>query len=99
MYEKVKAGGAAVLSCPAYFTEAQREAMAVAGEDAGIVVLDTIEEPVVSCQQHQLSYGTYLPIIYAIMFRIMIRCCNAVRIDEHSIYVYFFISRMEYFLA
>lgn len=45
--EQVRAGGSAVLSCPAYFGEEQREAMAVAGEKAGIVVLDTIDEPVV----------------------------------------------------
>lgn len=37
-----------MLSCPAYFSEEQREAMAVAGEKAGIVVLDTIDEPVVN---------------------------------------------------
>lgn len=37
-----------MLSHPAYFNEVQREAMALAGEDAGIDVLDTIEEPVVS---------------------------------------------------
>ncbi|CAM9364373.1 unnamed protein product [Ascophyllum nodosum] len=43
---KVQAGGAAVLSYPAYFNEHQREAVALAGEHAGMVVLDTIEEPV-----------------------------------------------------
>ncbi|CAM9468568.1 unnamed protein product [Ectocarpus sp. 6 AP-2014] len=43
---KVKAGGAAVLSCPAYFSDDQRDVMAAAGGDAGLVVLDTIDEPV-----------------------------------------------------
>lgn len=47
---KVKAGGAAVLSCPAYFSDAQRDVMAAAGRDAGLIVLDTIDEPVVSQQ-------------------------------------------------
>lgn len=46
-FVKVKAGGAAVLSCPAYFSDDQRDVMAAAGEDAGLVVLDTIDEPVV----------------------------------------------------
>lgn len=45
---QVQAGGAAILTCPAYFSDDQREAVAVAGEDAGMVVLDTIEEPTVS---------------------------------------------------
>lgn len=49
--EKVKAGGAAVLSCPAYFSDVQRDVMAAAGGDAGIVVLDTIDEPVVREKQ------------------------------------------------
>ncbi|CAM9156517.1 unnamed protein product, partial [Scytosiphon promiscuus] len=34
---KVKAGGAAVLSCPAYFSDTQRDAMAAAGGDAGLI--------------------------------------------------------------
>lgn len=49
--KKVNAGGAAVLSCPAYFSDVQRDVMATAGGDAGLVVLDTIDEPVVSHQK------------------------------------------------
>lgn len=45
---QIKAGGAAVLSCPAYFDEAQRGALLVAGEAAGVTVLDVLDEPVVS---------------------------------------------------
>lgn len=45
---QVQVGGAAILTCPAYFSSEQREAVAVAGEEAGMVVLDTIEEPAVS---------------------------------------------------
>ena len=37
-----------MLSHPAYFNEVQREAMALAGEDAGIDVVDSIEYPFVS---------------------------------------------------
>ena len=36
-----------MLSCPAYFSDVQRDVMAAAGGDAGLVVLDTIDEPVV----------------------------------------------------
>lgn len=35
------------MSCPAYFSDVQRDVLAAAGGDAGLVVLDTIDEPVV----------------------------------------------------
>lgn len=36
-----------MLSCPAYFSDDQRDVMMAAGGDAGLIVLDTIDEPVV----------------------------------------------------
>lgn len=40
-------GGGAVLSCPAYFNDSQKEAMIGAGQRGGLTILDTIPEPVV----------------------------------------------------
>lgn len=77
--QKVKAGGAAVLSCPAYFSDVQRDVMAAAGGDAGLTVLDTIDEPVVREKERERERESRSRFISSRTgFRFSVACFSAV---------------------